>query len=173
MDAQTATNLINLDKHVIEKGKIIDTKIIKLESPIRLRLDLVSSDDSEQVFIVDIKESEKKALKISLHHLDDITKHGLLRIDYHQRHKNPEVVLESVPEKFKPYAGIYLDKKPGHIHYVVDGYKQLVWAIPLDKDNFRIKDISRQHGIIPVLKSFFDIINVRTNIDLHLQMRLQ
>jgi hypothetical protein len=129
MNVELADYLIGLEKYIVENGELINSKAILIESPINIKFNLVAKDDPDQAFLVDINESEKKALKITLHHQDDTTQNGLLRIDYLSRHKNPVDILDSVPERFRPFAGIFLDEYPGHIHYIVDGYSPLKWAI--------------------------------------------
>ena len=118
----------------------------------------------DQILTVDIKESKKKALKISLHHQDSSTQNGLLRVDFNARHQNPADIIPTVPEKFWPFAGLWLDDYKGHIHYVVDGYKPLVWAIPLEADDFPVKELTKREDYINVLKAFFDKINLKSII---------
>ena len=136
------------------------------------RLQLIAPEDLDQDLLVSIRESEKKSLKISLHHQDNSTQNGILRIDYNGRHSNPVDITQSVPEKFKPYAGLWLDKYAGHIHYVVNGYKPLAWAIPLEDDDFPVKQLTGQKEYIDILKAFFAKINLKTTITYKQQMRL-
>lgn len=172
MNVELANYLLGLEKYIIEKDEYVDNKHIQIESPVQLRFVLGAKEDTDQTFLVDIKESPKKALKISFHHQDDTTQNGILRVDYYSRHKNPETILDTVPEHFKPYAGIYLDNYPGHIHYIVDGYAPLQWAIPLEVDEFPVKDITNVRDITEALKAFFDRINLKTELQYTSQMRL-
>jgi hypothetical protein len=80
---------------------------------------LCTPDDLDQNLMVDVKESKKTSLRISLHHQDNSTQNGLLRVDFHSRHMNPVNVISTVPEKFKPFAGLWLDDYNGHIHYIM------------------------------------------------------
>jgi len=172
MNVELANYLLGLDKYIIENQEYIYNKKLVIASPVRLRFILGSPDDPDQSFLIDIKESDKKALKISFHHQDDTTQNGILRVDYYSRHKNPVEILDTVPEHFKPFAGIYLDDYPGHIHYIVDGYPPLAWAIPLEFDDFPVKDIRNVGDISAVLTAFFDKINLKTNVTFIAQMRL-
>lgn len=172
MNVELANYLLNLDKFIVENNIFIEDKQLKIESPVNLRFVLGSKGDADQSFLVDIKESDKKALKIDFHHQDDRTKHGLLRVDYYSRHKNPVELLDTLPNKFKPFAGIYLDGHAGHIHYIVDGYLPLAWAIPLESDDFPIKNINNVNDITSVLKAFFEKINLKTDLQYSSQKRM-
>ena len=174
MDVESANYLLSLDKYIIEGDKQIKSKQLNLESPLKLRLNLVAQDDPGQVFLVDITESDKKALKISFHHQDDAAQYGLLRVDFYSRHKNPVEILDTVPENFRQFAGIFLDDFAGHIHYVVNGYSSLAWAIPLEHDDFSVKDIENIDDItsVTVMEAFFDKINLKTTLQYNWQMRL-
>lgn len=172
MNVELANYLLGLEKHIIENDAFIDNKQIQIESPVKLRFILGSKEDPDQSFLVDIKESDKKALKIAFHHQDDTTQNGLLRVDYYSRHKNPVEILDTVPEHFKPFAGIFLDDYPGHIHYIIDGYAPLQWAIPLEFDDFPVKDITNVGDITSVLIAFFEKINLKTELQYSSQMRI-
>ncbi len=172
MNVELANYLLGLEKHIIKNKEYVENENILIETPVKLRFLLSSKEDPVQTFLVDIKESDKKSLKISFHHQDDVTQNGLLRVDYYSRHKNPEEILDTVPEHFKPYAGIYLDDYPGHIHYIVDGYSPLAWAIPLEEDEFPVKDIKNIGDVKEALTAFFTKINIKTKITLTAQMRL-
>lgn len=172
MNVELANYLLALDKQLVENGQSFCEKDFNIVFPINLRLSLIAVDDPDQSFLVDIKESEKKSLKISLHHQDDSTQNGILRIDYLSRHKNPEEIIDTVPAHFRNYAGAYLDESIGHIHYIVDGYKPLAWAIPLDVDDFTVKNVESKSKAIEAVKEFFNRINVTTEIRLNYQESL-
>ena len=172
MTVELAEYLINLDKYIIQDGETTNSFLINIEYPMDFRLQLSAPDDLDQNLMVNIKESEKKTLKISLHHQDNSTQNGLLRIEYNTRHLNPAEITSSVPEVFKPFAGLWLDDYAGHIHYVVNGYKPLAWAIPLEVDNFPVKELTGREDYANTLKAFFDKINLKTNITFNHQMRI-
>jgi hypothetical protein len=172
MTVELAEYLIGLDKYVIQNGEIRENYFLDIQYPMSFRLTLSAPDDLDQNLLVDIKESEKKSLKISLHHQDNSTQNGLLRVDYYARHLNPVEVIDTVPEKFKPYAGQWLDGYTGHIHYVVDGYKPLAWAIPLELDDFPVKELNGSEDYRKTLNAFFQKINLKTVIQFNHQMRI-
>ena len=172
MTVELADYLIGLDKQIVKDGKLLDSYLIDITYPMNFRLMLSSPDDLEQNLMIDVKESAKSALKISLHHQDDNSQNGLLRVDYNSRHKNPEEVIDTLPTSFHPFAGCWLDDYAGHIHYVVDGYKPLAWAIPLENDEFPIKELGGREDYAATLQAFFDKINVKTTITFNTQMRI-
>lgn len=172
MDVKSADYLIGLHKYIVENDELITSKTILIKSPVKLKFNLVAKEDPEQIFLVDIKESDKRALKISLHHQDNTTQFGLLRVDYYSRHKNPVEIKDTVPEQFKQFAGIFLDDYLGHIHYIVDGYSPLAWAIPLEFDDFQIKDVNNVNDITLAIKEFLDKINLKTEMHFIIQKKL-
>ncbi|MCF8307244.1 MAG: hypothetical protein K9I71_12230 [Ignavibacteriales bacterium] len=105
MTVELAEYLLGLDKYIVQNGEISRTLIMEILYPMSFRLTLSAPDDLDQNFLLDIKESEKKILKISLHHLDNITQNGLLRVDFNGRHFNPTEITPTVPEIFRPFAG--------------------------------------------------------------------
>jgi len=172
MTVELAEYLLGLDKYVVQNGDTVENYFLDIQYPMSFRLTLSAPDDLDQNLLVDIKESEKKSLKISLHHQDNSTQNGLLRVDYYSRHLNPVDVLDTVPEKFRPFAGLWLDDYAGHIHYVVDGYKPLAWAIPLELDDFPIKKLNGREDYTNTLTAFFQKINLKTAIRFNHQLRL-
>src|SRR5690606_20877894 len=134
--------------------------------PFKGRFYLISEDDDEFSFFLDVWQSPKRTVKFSLHCQEDTANYGLLRIDYNGGHKNPEVANEHVPDAFRPYTGLWLDQYSGHIHYVVDGYKPLAWAIPLEIDSFPIKSVASFADFSNAFEAFCSSINVETNITL-------
>jgi len=164
--------LIGIDKYIIEDGERKKSFSMNTNFPMDIRLTLLVPEDLDQNLMVNIKESTKKPLKISFHHQDEDTKNGLLRVDYGSRHLNPIHVTASVPDIFKPFSGLWLDGYPGHIHYVVDGYKPLAWAIPLEFDAFPVKRLTERSDYMQTLNAFFDKINLKTKVDYSFQTRL-
>lgn len=172
MTEELAQYLLKLDKYVVQNGATVESYLLDIHYPMSFRLNLSTPDDSDQNLLVDIKESEKKSLKISLHHQDYNTQNGILRVDYYSRHLNPVDILDTVPEKFKPFAGKWLDDYPGHIHYVVDGYKPLAWAIPLELDDFPVIELNGRENYALTLNAFFLKINLKTAIRYNHQMTI-
>jgi len=172
MTVELAEYLIGLDKYIVQNGEIADTFLLDIQFPMSIRLALSAPDDLDQNLLVNIKESEKKSLKISLHHQDNSTQNGLLRVDFNGRHFNPVDIIDTVPETFRPFAGQWLDDYSGHIHYVVNGYRPLAWAIPLEVDDFTVKELNGREDYTRTLNAFFQKINLKTVITFNHQMRI-
>ena len=88
----------------------------------------------------------------------------MFRIDYNGNHKNPVKVNDFVPKRFYKYVAKEFYNEH-HIHYHIQGYKQLAWAIPLLDDNFEIKTIDNNINDIIIL--FAKTINVETIININ------
>lgn len=162
--AEQADYLITLPKKIIENEQVLERKNLSPKQPFIDRFYLISEEDTEFSLFLDITQSKKKAIKFTLHYQEDGADYGLLRVDYSGRHKNPETANEHVPESFKPYTGLWLDDYPGHIHYVVDGYAPLKWAIPLEIDDFPVKQINTFADITNSFSSFCKRINIQTDL---------
>lgn len=172
MTEELAEYLIGLDKYIIENGEILETYLLDIQYPMSFRLTLSATDDLDQNFLINIRESEKKALKVSLHHQDNSTQNGILRIDYNSRHQNPTEIIPTLPEIFRPFAGQWLDDYSSHIHYVVNGYKPLVYAIPLEFDEFPVKELNGREDYSRMLTAFFNKINLKTKVTYNHQMKI-
>jgi 5-hydroxyisourate hydrolase-like protein (transthyretin family) len=133
----------------------------------KLRLTLISTDE-EFTFLWQIWLSEKDALKVSLHHQDSGTNLGLLRVDFNSGHQNPESANEYVPEKFLPYTNKHFTLKEHHIHYHVQTYESLAWAVPLSDDDFEIKELGRGPSFAAdfdrTIRQFAKAINLQTKL---------
>jgi hypothetical protein len=164
MTAEYAEHILGLEKFITQDGGIVRTLRLSLDTPLNIRWKLKAPAEMELDLRVEIQESPKKALKIGFHHQDDTSQHGLLRVDYHSRHRNPVELTDAVPHKFHPYAGMYLDQWPGHVHYVVDGYPMLAWAIPLEADSFPVKDIQGVEHVHHAVMAFCKRLNIATQV---------
>lgn len=167
--SELADHLIQLPKKIVEDETVLNQKEINPSDPFQERYYMLSEDEEEFSFFLDVTQSAKNALKLTLHQHEEGINCGILRVDYEGRHKNPEEINEHVPNRFKPYAGQWLDKYNGHIHYIVDGYPPLKWAIPLDVHDFPVKRIRSKTDIINALTEFCDIINLETTLDITMQ----
>lgn len=127
----------------------------------KIRINLFSPEDDEWKFIVEINRSKKSQLRISLHHQENNTKIGLLRIDYSSGHTNPEIANDFVPDFLKPYANEQIDMP--HIHFQVDSYKDLAWAIPLtDYKEFDVLEIITSEDYSNAIIAFANKVNIIT-----------
>ncbi len=168
---EQAEYLLKLPKKIVEKEKLLETLTINQEFPLNQRYDLVSEKDDEFTFLLEIQQSKKSSIRISFHHQENDSKTGLLRVDYNSGHKNPEEITEYLPEKFHPYAGKYYTNNEHHIHYHIQGYKPLAWAIPLAVDEFEIKEINDDANfnstLADIIKLFAKTINIETKIQIN------
>ena len=163
---EQADYLLRLPKKIInKKGDLLPQITISQKFPFSERFELLSEKDDEFSFLWQIKQSSKNTLQISLHFQEDDSKIGLIRIDYSGAHTNPQTITENVPEKFHLYIGTQIMQS--HIHYYVQGYPTLAWAIPLSDDEFEIKEINENDFYATlgnVIKAFAKTINIETEI---------
>jgi len=162
-----AQELIKLKKKIVvndEPQRILE---IDQNAPLNCRFELVAEDaDCDYSFLWEITQSDKNKLKISLHFQENESKIGLVRIDYNGSHQNPLTTNDDVPEHFKRYAGYYFNNE-SHIHFRVDGYKTLVWALPIDQVDFEIKDINvndLNQAFCKAIMAFASYVNITTEI---------
>jgi len=131
--------------------------------PVSDRLYLASKEEKDLTFFIEITQSAKRLLKLTLHFQEDDANIGLLRVDFNGRHHNPETANDKVPMMLKKHTGEWIEES--HIHYFVEGYKPLAWAIPLNDDNsFAVKSFNDIYDIGNVLGEFGRKINLQTQI---------
>jgi hypothetical protein len=173
---EQADYLINLPKYIIEqipKGQNIylERKNYVPSIPIDDRIYLASKVDDEFTFFLEIYQSNKNQLKITLHFQEDDASIGLLRVDFNGRHKNPVIAEENLPSIFKKYTDAWIEES--HIHYFFEGYKPLSWAIPLKEDSsFPIKDFTDTSQIGSIVQAFGKKINMLTILMLTFQKEI-
>lgn len=160
---EQAKYLLELPKKVDENGELINEIEFVQKFPFVKRYLLISPENSDFIFTYDINQSSKNQFKLTLYLLDNDTKIGLLRVDYHGQHKNPETITDKVPDIFHPYRGKFFDYYEHHIHYYVEGYKTtLDWALPLVVDKFSVKEVTKPDDILQAFYNFNEIINLQT-----------
>lgn len=168
---EQADYLIDLPKYIIEGEDILDLKDYSPTFPVNDRIYIISKDDDTYSFFIEIQQSRKNQLKLTLHFQEDETNIGLLRVDYNGRHKNPESGNSALPKIFEPYIGLWIEES--HIHYYVEGYNPLVWAIPLNTDEtYSAKSFTGINDYADAFKTFFNKINVETNLTINVQTKL-
>lgn len=164
---EQAEYLLQLPKKVVNKEELLDKLSIDQKFPFNARYELISESDIEFTFLWEIKQSSKNKIKISLHHQENDSKTGIFRIDYNGSHTNPMTANEFVPEKYHSFVGKYFNNEH-HVHYYVEGYKPLAWAIPLSADEFEIKDLGNKSDFnitfAKVIVEFAKAINLKTII---------
>ena len=164
---EQAVALLQLKKKIILNDEVKDRISIQQTCPMNLRYDLVSDDDDEFSFLWEISQSSKNNLRISLHFQEDESKIGLLRVDYNSGHHNPEVARDDLPELFKPYIGKWFSNEESHVHYHVDGYKSLAWAVPIEVTNVQTKEIEDGEmltNFVNAIMEFAQMVNIETVI---------
>lgn len=162
MDFYAVQHILSLEKRIVDGDKLLDHDVISCAYPSKVRKHLKSVGDESYSFILDINNSNKNKLKLTLHMQNKDDAYGIIRLDYGASgHVNPVEVNASVPKIFIPYAG-----KPvsgNHIHYYIPGYKSLSWAIPLEIDTFAVKKYTYSN-ISDIVTEFFRKINLTTSI---------
>lgn len=161
---EEAQELINTPKKTVEGGELQDILHIVQTFPLDLRLLLRDMTDGNMEFVWSVKQSGKNTLRMSLHVFDNESKTGLVRVDYHSPHKNPERVSESLPSMFHRHAGERINSS--HIHYHVEGYRPLVWAVPLDESLSSLHDLGDESGctVMNAVLEFSRLIHLETRI---------
>ena len=155
--------LLDLPKKVEIDGELIDTLSFAQGFPFSFKYTLASVHDNEFTFLYEVNQSKKNHFKFTLYLMEQGTRIGLLRIDYHGQHTNPEIINENVPEHFHAFAGKHFSFNDHHIHYYVEGYKTtLDWALPLSKDIFPIKEVKSAQDLLEAFYSFNALINLNT-----------
>jgi len=159
-----ANELLYLPKSIFINDKKEECiQVNTYELPINIKYNAFS-DDGDYEFLIEIRQSAKHRVNITLHFQEDETKIGLLRIDYCGQHKNPELLNEYVPDYIRPYAGACFGYNEHHIHYHVQGYRTLAWAIPLQIDEFSVKKMVDFTSLRQALVAFSKKINLTTEI---------
>lgn len=166
---EQAKYLIELPKHIIEGESVLDAKTIMPSEPYQDRYYMISRQDEDFSFFWEVEQSSRKALKLTLHFQEEDASIGLLRVDFNGRHKNPEIANEYVPIEFQPFAGKWLDEYPGHIHFYIESYQPLQWALPLELDTFPVKQLNSFEHMIKAAEAFAGRINLKTTLDFKYQ----
>lgn len=150
--------LLNLEKRLANPNQVIDLSFKKN------RLDLISYQDTECNFWVEITSNKKIVLKTSIHHLESNSFLNLLRIDFKGGHHNPPEVKRNLPEKLVQYADKWFKPNEPHMHIFVEGYKPLAWAIPLSDTDFPVKNIKDASDLNDLIINFAKEINLVSQI---------
>jgi hypothetical protein len=155
--------LLSLPKKVKEDNLIKEEIIINQDVPFVACYVLVSEHDEEYSFLYDIKQSRKNHFKLSLYLMDNDTRLGLIRIDYNGQHSNPDTTNEYLPSDFLTYTNKFFGYNEPHIHYYVEGYKPLAWAIPLSAIEFDVQNITSHADVMSAFGAFNSLISLQTH----------
>lgn len=162
---EQADYLIKLPKKILENDALINDLRIEQKFPFTIRYILGSPSDYEFTFLLEVYQSKKAALKVSLYYQEDQSKVGLLRVDFNGTHKNPESIIDGLPIKFHKYAGKWFDNNEHHIHFYFQDYKPLAWALPLVDDEFPVKEIKNNQNVGDAFLAFCSRINLVTKVE--------
>lgn len=168
---EQARYLMGLKKKILIDGKTVDNIILDQMFPLNIRYEIISEENSDYVFLWQIKQSSKLALQVSLHYQENESKIGLLRVDYNRGHKNPDTNNGSLSPMFIPYIGKWFDDSESHVHFHEDGYKPLAWAVPIEDTEIEVKSLGdafdANTDLAGVLRGFAKIINLETVIQIN------
>ncbi len=173
---EEAERILSVPKVIVENGKVLNSYILDFAKTYDFRIKLSSSDNinRDAEFLLRIRASEKMRVKISLHTQDENTRSCVFRLDFNgASHKNPEVINEYVPDKFKPFAGMII--KGNHVHYHVYDYPSGAWAIPIEKGSFPIKELTEDNysnELKNILDAMSEVIHLESKITLTSRMML-
>jgi len=157
---EEAEYLLGLDKSLSDPNQVIDL------SKKKNRLELISHEDSEHQFWLEITSNQKIILKTSIHHLESNSFIGLLRIDFRGSHRNPSTIKSTLPDFLHQYANKWFEPTVAHMHIFVEGYKPLAWALPLKDTDFQTKDISDPSDLTELIVNFARRINLNSQINI-------
>lgn len=143
--------LISIPKHTKERGIDLskDNNLVSLHA----------EHDDLLTFRLHVTTSKRVNLKLTCHH--DHEHIGLIRIDFHGAHKNPETITTDVPNFLHKYTGKRFSVEEHHIHIYVNDF-DLKWAVPVSDHEFRIKNIKNQTDIADSVREFSKLINLKT-----------
>lgn len=160
---EEANNLIALPKLVYLDKVGQRAYLLPAQVPVQTKLDLIS-ENTEYQFQLDINQSKKYSVKLSIHTQESESNIGLVRLDFFGTHTNPVEITDKVPYIFHEYAGKHFERHEHHIHYFVEGNNDLRWAIPLIVDGFPIRDIKNQNDVYSAITEFSNKINIITDL---------
>ncbi|TQD36251.1 DUF6978 family protein [Haloflavibacter putidus] len=149
----------------LEKSLVVPDQIIDLRNKTNT-IELISYEDSDYSFRLDITSNQKIILKTSIHHMESKSFIGLMRIDFKGTHQNPPQVLDTLPDFLKPYIGKWFEPTEPHLHIYVEGYKPLAWAIPLEDTDFPTKYLNHQSDLNKLIVNFAKEINLKSKINI-------
>lgn len=154
-------SLLNMEKKIVIDDQMVKEYNILSKDGVSFRCNLQSLDGNE-IFLLHVKQAFNR-IKVNLHFQENNQYVGLLRVDYNDVHQNPMHATDNVPSIVKAYAGKLIEES--HIHFCVNGYGSLKWAIPLSVSDFPIKNISNHVEMMEALDAFCKEINLTTKIN--------
>lgn len=169
MTYEDALRLVHLPKWVLdENGKKIESISMDQVFPMQFRLHLISEEDYSREYLLDVKQSEKLGIRLNFQ-LMDKSNWGLARLDYNSNHKNPEDITDKVPDVFHSHAGELFVQR-SHLHFHVEDYPPLAWALPLEETVIGTKEVTSSqtaNDFIDAFYSFASYLNIQTIITIN------
>lgn len=176
MTSKEADDLVALPKKIILDDVVQDHFLIRQVFPLQVRMEMLSEQNDDFSFLWAIKQSKKNTLRMSFHCQENDSKIGLIRLDYNSGHRNPETLNEFVPDIFHPFKSKWFANDAAHVHYHVQGYKSLAWALPIENTDFKVKNLHKDklmnENINHIIMQFAKMINLETNIEFHQSLPL-
>ena len=161
---QQADFLLSLPKYIVENDVKLTQKRFNQPSIWDMRFLLIGESNGDAFeFLWEIWQSTKNTIKMSLHYQDEETKTGLFRVDFNSGHNNPAELTAIVPAKFHPFVGKHFSINEHHVHYHVEGFKSLAWALAIENDNFPHKNMTEQN-VVEIVEDFAKTINLQTKL---------
>ena len=160
-----AQALIKAKKYLENPSQLIDFGLSKI------RIDLWSDEEPNYKFFIEINPNQKIRFKLTLHCQEKCNNIGLLRIDYNGSHLNPSYILPTLPDFLKPFASREF-RREAHIHFYVEDYKPLVWAMPLSEFTFKTKTLINDADYVKALMEFAKLLNVQSKLNIQTQMMI-
>ena len=169
MTFEEAERLIHLPKWVVnENGDRIQQLSLEQQFPMQFRLHLVSDEDYLREYVLDVKQSEKLGIRLNFQLMDKVNS-GISRLDYNGNHKNPDELTDNVPAVFHSHAGeLFIQKS--HLHFHVEDFPPLAWALPLDETEITFKNVALDtvaSDFIDAVYSFASYLNIQTTISIN------
>jgi len=153
-----AQALIETKKELKDSNQFIDLALPKN------RVYLIAPSEPDYEFFLEITSNQKIQFKISLHHQESYSNIGLVRLDFKGRHQNPASANSNLPDKFKPYIGRFFERDEPHIHFYVEGYKPLAWAMPLNRLEIKTQVVNDIVDFNEIIVDFSAVINIVSSL---------
>lgn len=167
---EQAEFLLMLPKFLVQNDRKLERLSLNQPAIWRGRHNLIGESDGNIFeFLWEIWQGTRNILKMNLHFQEDETKTGLFRVDYWSGHTNPPTLSDKVPAKFHPYMGKHFSVREHHVHYHVEDYPTLAWALPIGQDSFPQKE-TRRENIVEIVEAFAKTIQLQTTLTINRAM---
>lgn len=158
-------------KLVADDGQLMDAYYLDQKVPLTIKFDLTDTETQKLKFRLAVQQSSKIGYKINFHMMDVNGYIGLSSLDINGSHWNPIEITDKVPGFVAGHASEHIITS--HLHYYVEGYKPLAWALALsDTKNDLLKDVSTTSthihvDVISSLLGYLKYLNVATKFTIN------